>query len=198
VTTTEPGFEAYVASADGLAQALVKGLAEPWLIVEHKGPAVTFHFRASPDVAAAGALVRTWVDRLDPDGRFVRHAGARMLELRPPGATTKARAMRALLAEVRPRSALVLGVGSTDAAAVQALREAAQASGGALSGLSLAVRSHGSPLIEVEAAADAVIASPAAVATLLRGLARSVRPVSGSRPVRPVSGSRMPPPGPWG
>ncbi len=169
-----PGFEAVVARADGLADAVAVAISEPWLVVERQGPVVTFHYRGAPDVAAAGAQVGAVVDRLDGGGDFVRHPGARMLELRPQGATTKAQAVVQLLAEVRPGLALVLGDGGTDASAFVALRTAARTSSAPLVAMSLAVRSHGAPLTAVEQAADGVLASTEAVATLLVLLARAL------------------------
>ncbi|MGH2513602.1 MAG: trehalose-phosphatase, partial [Candidatus Limnocylindrales bacterium] len=112
-----PGFEAFIARANGLADAVAADIGASWLVVERKGPAVTFHYRGAPDVAAAGVRVRAVVDRLDSARGFVRHPGARMLELRPEGATTKAQAIVELLAEVRPGLALTLGDGGTDASA---------------------------------------------------------------------------------
>ncbi|MGH2468009.1 MAG: trehalose-phosphatase [Candidatus Limnocylindrales bacterium] len=168
------GFETFVARADVLADAVAAAISEPWLVVERKGPAVTFHYRGAPDVPAAGGLVRATVDKLDGAADFVRHEGARMLELRPLSATTKADAVLRLLAEVRPGLALVLGDGGTDAAAFVALRTAAGGSAERLVAVSVAVRSHGAPLPAVEQAADSVLASTEAVADLLGRLARTL------------------------
>lgn len=168
------GFEPFVAPATALAEAVETAIGEPWLVVERKGPAVTFHYRGAPDVPSAGARVRAAVDRLERGGDFVRHQGARMLELRPLGAPTKADAVLRLLADVRPGLALLLGDGSTDAAAFVALRSAAGGSTEELVALSVAVRSHGDPLSTVEEAADAVLASTDAVADVLGRLARAL------------------------
>ena len=80
-----------------------------WLVVEPKGPAITFHYRAAPDHAAA-VEVRRAVDGLDPDGELVRFPGRRSLELRPRGAPAKGEAFRSLLDDLRPAVAFMLGV----------------------------------------------------------------------------------------
>ena len=50
--------DAFRADAERLASAVPAALAEPWIIVENKVPAVTFWFRAAPDIPAAGRRVR--------------------------------------------------------------------------------------------------------------------------------------------
>ncbi|MCY7417942.1 MAG: hypothetical protein LH650_05520, partial [Chloroflexi bacterium] len=40
-----------------LEREVPRSVPEPWLIVEPKGPAVTFHYRGAPDVAAAAGRV---------------------------------------------------------------------------------------------------------------------------------------------
>ena len=44
--------------AERLADEVPRAVNEPWLIVERKPPAVAFHFRTAPDLAAASARVR--------------------------------------------------------------------------------------------------------------------------------------------
>jgi len=114
------GFAAYHVEAARLAAAVPALVPEPWLVVEAKPPAVGLHFRAAPDLPAAAARVAAAVETLDPDARFERIAGLRMLELRPPGATTKGDAMAGLLDEVRPGFVVVLGDDVSDAAAFRA------------------------------------------------------------------------------
>ena len=92
-----------------LAREVPRSVQAPWLVVEGKGPAVTFHYRGAPDVAAAGSQVAHAVDLLDPHGALVRFPGRRSLELRPRGAPAKGEAFRTLLDDVRP--AVAVGAG---------------------------------------------------------------------------------------
>ena len=184
LTVRQAGLDGFDERAAWLADRVPEAVPEPWLIVERKGPAVTFHYRAASNVAAAGRRVRAAVETLDPAADFVRLPGRRALELRPPGAVSKATAVVDLLVELRPRLAILLGDDSSDADAFVALRTAAApASDGSsgpgsagrrpLVGVSFAVRHPAEPLPEVEAAADGVLTDPAAAARLLGALARS-------------------------
>jgi trehalose-phosphatase len=112
------------------------------------------------------------VERLDPDRRFVRFPGRRVLELRPPGAVAKGEAMRVLLDEVRPEVCFVLGDDISDAEAFGALRawrEPRRATGAAI-----AVQARDEVPEEVAAAADAVLGSPYEAARFLAALAREL------------------------
>jgi len=168
-TVRRPGFEAYDEGAEGLAMGVPRLLPEAWLVVERKPPALALHFRGAPDLASAAVRVRAAVDRLDPEGRFERQLGMRMLELRPPGATTKAQAVATLLDEVRPGFAVMLGDDVSDAAAFRVL-DAARDSG-RLRTLAVGVHGRADQVPEIMAAADAVLASPAEAARLLWRLA---------------------------
>ncbi len=178
------GFAAYRADAMRISAAMPLLVPDPWLVVEAKPPAVGLHYRSAPDLPAAAARVAQAVERLDPEHRFERLAGLRMLELRPPGATTKAEAMAGLLAELRPGFAIILGDDVSDAAAFRALH-AARAAGGTV-GLALGIQARAVPLVDVVDAADALLASPAEAARLLWRLAAW------------PTGSPPPQPGPWG
>jgi trehalose 6-phosphate phosphatase len=169
----DPDPDRHAEAVDALADALPALVPDPWLYVERKGPTVAFHFRAAPDVDAAGRRVAAAVDSLDPEGRFVRYPGRRVLELRPPGAVAKGEAMRALLDELQPAAALMLGDDRSDAAAFAALREARDLSPG-LRGWAVAVQARDEVPAEVATAADLVLASPAEAARLLVGVARRV------------------------
>src|SRR6185436_2612151 len=97
---------------------------EPWLVVEDKGAAVTFHVRTAPDVDAARARVQAACDAIDPAGLLVRSGGRRALELRPPDATDKGVALRRLIEERHPDVIIALGDDRTDVLAFEVLREA--------------------------------------------------------------------------
>jgi len=180
-------FTHFVEHSKRLADGVPTLVAEPWLVVERKGPAVAFHFRSAPDLPAAAARVAAAVDEVDSDRRFERFAGRRVLELRPPGAATKGAAFRDLLAEMRPATALVLGDDRSDAEAFAVLREARQT--GSVSGVALAVHAHAELPPGVAASADAILASPADAALFLAGVARRVGSI-GRGPACPCRGPR--------
>lgn len=166
---------ALVRLANDLATTVPAEISEPWLVVEHKPASVAFHFRGAPDVEAAGRWVRETIDRLEPNGAFLRVRGKRVLELRPAGAPDKGHAMRALLDEHRPGAAIVLGDDVTDALAFDALREAStNGRSQSLSGLSIAVKARDEVLQSVADASDLVLDSPMEAARFLSGLARLV------------------------
>ncbi len=163
-----------------LEQEVPRQVPDAWLVVEPKGPAVTFHYRAAPDVAVAGIRVARIVDRLDPDRELVRFPGRRSLELRPPGAPAKGEAFRSLLDDVRPAVAFMIGDDRTDVAAFRVLRAARDA--GELHGRAIAVGPDPTMFDATGHEADVVLSAPRDVATFLSVLARVLsRGVDGSR-----------------
>lgn len=190
VASRRPGFETYDGDAERLATGVPRLLPEAWLVVERKPPALALHFRGAPDLAAAAVRVGAAVDRLDPAGRFERLVGMRMLELRPPGATTKAQAMAALLDEVRPGFAVMLGDDVSDAAAFRVLDAARD--GGTLRSLAVGVHGRADQVPEIMAAADAVLPGPAEAARLLWRLATWPTGGPRRRPAPSGSGGRGP------
>lgn len=178
--TSTAALEAFHGPARRLADEVARLIEEDWLVVERKEPAVTFHYRRAPDVAAAGARVAAAVDRIDPERVFVRYPGRRALELRPPGAVAKGESMARLLEELRPASALALGDDRSDAEAFAVLRAARAA--GRVRGLALAVRARVEDLPEVTSVADLVLASPAEAARFLGGVARNAATSKRQRP----------------
>ncbi len=159
-----------VHAAERLADEVPRQVREPWLVVERKPPAVAFHYRTAPDVAAAGARVRGAVDLLDPSGVLERFPGRRVLELRPFGAVAKGEALAALVAELRPRSVFLLGDDVSDALAFRALRELRAA--GTTDGVAVAVQARAEVPQEVLDAADIVLGSPAEATRFLSAVAR--------------------------
>ncbi|MGC8634674.1 MAG: trehalose-phosphatase [Candidatus Limnocylindrales bacterium] len=166
----DPALAVYVADAKRLAREVPRRVAEPWLIVERKGPAVAFHFRAAPDVAAARGRVLEAAARLDPGRRLVAIPGRRIVEMRPPGAPAKGDALRGLVRDVRPAMTWVLGDDDSDAAAFRALRELREQ--GLTGGLSVAVHAHPEMPEAVAASADVALAAPEETARFLSRVAR--------------------------
>jgi trehalose-phosphatase len=151
--------------AGRLSAAVPQALQEDWLVVEAKGPAVTFHFRTAPDVDVARERVRAAVQSVDRDGLLRPSGGRRSLELRPAGASDKGSTVRRIIDEQRPRVLFMLGDDHTDALAFAALREARAA--GRVTGLAIAVSSQPDVSAAVAAEADLLLASPREVASFL-------------------------------
>ena len=156
--------------AEWLADEVPRAVHEPWLVVERKPPAVAFHYRTAPDIAAATARVSAAVDGLDPTGVLERFAGRRVLELRPFGAVAKGEALTTLVAELRPRSVILLGDDVSDAMAFRALLSLRAA--GTTDGVAVAIQARTEVPAEVLASADIVLASPVDATRFLSALYR--------------------------
>ncbi len=164
-------FEPGVAAVAERLKAEVPRLVEAeWLVVEDKGPAVTFHFRRAPDIEAARSRVRAAVAQVDPDGLLDQPGGRRAWELRPPGATTKGLTLARLIEQHHPDTVLMLGDDAHDAEAFDTLRAARAA--GRVEGLAIAVASPASDTAEMARRADLVFAEPEVTARFLASLAR--------------------------
>ena len=153
----EPAAAAELAIAEHLRAEVPRAVPEPWLVVEAKGPALTFHFRGAPDIDSARARVVAATDAIDPGGVLLRSGGRRSLELRPHGAADKGVALRRLIAERRPRAVIMLGDDHSDALAFDALRSAR--SEGRILGLAIAVAGHADVSAAVAPRADLVLPS---------------------------------------
>ena len=158
-----------VAMAERLKTEVPRLVAEPWLVLEDKGPALTFHFRAAPDHATARERVIAAVDAVDRERLLWRVGGQRAHELRPVGATTKAVTLSRLIQAHQPATTLMLGDDRHDADAFDALREARDS--GRTRGLAIAVAGHADVTAAVAPHADLVVRGPTETARLLRLLA---------------------------
>jgi trehalose-phosphatase len=148
----EPVDPAAAAMAARLLEEVPQRVNEPWLVVEDKGPAVTFHFRSAPDTDAARTRVRAAVDAIDRGHLLDQPGGRRSWELRPRGATTKGVALARLIADQQPGLVLMLGDDHHDAEAFDAVRVARRRDG--REGLAVAVASPAADTIEMARRAD--------------------------------------------
>ena len=171
----EPGAEEPVASPElaAAAQAVERALAvvpdEPGVIAEAKGLSATVHFRNAPDPLAAGARVLAALEEAAIPGVALR-PGRMSLELRPAGAGDKGTAVASVVERFGLRGLIVIGDDVTDLDMFRAAHRAREA------GVAVAiigVGGGGEVPPEVAAAADALVADPAAVVTLLDALSRS-------------------------
>jgi trehalose 6-phosphate phosphatase len=165
----EPASAEAVRVAAHVKRHVPAAVPEPWLVLEDKATAATFHFRAAPDVDAARARVLRAVDAADPGKVLQRSGGRRSVELRPPGASTKGDALRELIAARLPEVVVMLGDDANDALAFDALR--AEREGGRIAGLAVAVAGHADVTAAVAPRADVVLRDPRETARLLTRLA---------------------------
>jgi trehalose-phosphatase len=191
----EPASLAEAGMAARLCLAVPQAVPEAWLIVEAKGPAVTFHFRAAPDVDAARVRVLEAVDLADPQALLRRSGGRRSLELRPAGASDKGSALRRLIVEHEPRVVIMLGDDHTDVLAFEALREARAA--GRVDGLAIAVVGRPDVSAAVAPQADLRLASPREATRFLRLLSAGLGVIPEISERRaPATAAPAPPPRP--
>ena len=165
----EPVPPATVAMAERLKAEVPRRVDREWLVVEDKGPAVTFHFRRAPNIAAARARVREAVDAVDREGLLDQPGGRRAWELRPRGATTKARTLARLIEQHQPETVVMMGDDKHDAEAFDALRSLRQQ--GRIEGLAIAVASPAADTREMARRADLVFGEADESARFLSRLA---------------------------
>jgi trehalose 6-phosphate phosphatase len=148
-------------AAEPWREALRPFAAEPWPWLEDKGLTVAFHWREAEDEEQARASLEAVAERARAAGLEARW-GRKVLELRPPVDADKGTAVRALLSERGLRRALYAGDDTTD---LDAFRELDRLE----LGVRVAVASAEGPAALREAA-DVVVASPAELLELVRGL----------------------------
>lgn len=158
--------------AERLKVAIGALTREPWLVLEDKGAALTFHFRTAPDPDIARADIMAIVDATDSDRVLVRSVSRRAIELRPSTASTKGDTLLRLARDQGADVVFMLGDDRNDAVAFDALRQARAAE--RLDGLAIAVAGHPDFASDVVHRADAVLSGPAQAALLLSLMARAI------------------------
>ena len=134
---------------------------------EDKEAIVAFHWRGAPDDDAAAAAVRAVAERAEREG-FATHWGRKVLEVRPPVALDKGRAVASLVRDAGLSAAAYVGDDVTDVDAFLRLR-ALVAEGELESSLCVGVRSDETPP-EVDQEADLTVDGPEGVRALLKAL----------------------------
>jgi trehalose 6-phosphate phosphatase len=135
---------------------------------EDKDVIAAFHWRGSPDEAAAEELVRAVARRAEDEGLAI-HWGRKVLEIRPPVELNKGRGVERLLKDAGMHAATYVGDDRTDLDAFAALRRLV-AAGQLQTALCVGVRSDETPP-ELEAEADLLVDGPPGVRELLEALA---------------------------
>jgi trehalose 6-phosphate phosphatase len=157
------------ATSEAVDAAVSRLPAEEGMTLERKGASVTVHFRNVRDPEATRRRITDLLAGTGLPG-VTLHRGRMSVELRPSGSPTKGDALRHLVARFGLRGLLVLGDDVTDLDMFKAAAELRAA--GKLSAAILAVAGGDEVPSQVGEAADAVLASPLEVVSLLRELAR--------------------------
>jgi trehalose 6-phosphate phosphatase len=163
----EPQYAVGLAHTATLLLAALASLpAEPGLAIDEKGLSATIHYRNAPRPALARRRILAALGHL-PEGLELRE-GRLSVELRPAGAGDKGTALRQVVARYRLRGLVVAGDDLTD---LDMFRGAAdlRAAGGLTAAL-VAVGGSGEVPNAVAEAADAVVATPDELVTLLAAI----------------------------
>ncbi|HET9878104.1 MAG TPA: trehalose-phosphatase [Candidatus Limnocylindria bacterium] len=164
-----PGLEWIAPALESLVANVRRALDDPNVTIEQKGLSATVHYRMAADPAAARQRIMAATDEL-PAG-IERREGRMSIELRPMGVGDKGTAVHQVVERHALRGLIVLGDDVTDLDMFRAASDL-RASGRATTAI-LAVGSAGEVPASVIAGADAVLADPAAVVTLLEALVRN-------------------------
>ena len=165
-----PEVSAARASVDRAAERLRSELSnEDGVYVEHKGLAVSVHFRRARDPDAMLARAVPVVDRVaSEEGLASVTRGRLVLEISPPVRVDKGHVVRRVIEEKQLAGALVVGDDAGDLPTFRALD-------GLELGIRVAVASNEAPS-DLIAAADHVVGSPHELIDLLRSLVDAARP----------------------
>ena len=138
--------------------------------IEDKGPIQAFHWRGAPDETAAHARVEGVAQAAEAAGLGV-HWGRKVLEVRPPIAIDKGRAVRDLVRRNDVGAALFGGDDRTDLDGFEAL-DALVADGSLETGVRVGVHSDDGPR-EIVERADVTVEGVDGFAAVLEALAAS-------------------------
>jgi len=111
--------------------------------LEDKGPIKAFHWRGSPDEAAAETTLQGVAQEAQAAGLYI-HWGRKVLEIRPPVSVDKGRGIRTLLESSAVRTVMYGGDDATDLDAFDAL-DSLRAEGGLVAVVKVGVRSSEGP-----------------------------------------------------
>jgi trehalose 6-phosphate phosphatase len=132
--------------------------------IEDKGAIVAFHWRGSPDEAAAFTQIQGIAAEAESAG-FLTHWGRKVLEIRPPVPIDKGQAVRELLRRTPVRTAVFGGDDATDLDVYDVLGEL-RSEGSLDTAICVGVRSDEGPAAIVERADLVVDGTPGFVQVL--------------------------------
>jgi trehalose 6-phosphate phosphatase len=148
-------------------------LPVPGVRIEDKGISATVHFRGAPDPDAAGRAILAALEPLTGPGLELRR-GRMAVELRPVGLGDKGTAVAAVIERHRLRGLVVAGDDVTDLDMFRVTRAARER--GALRAAVIGVRGGHEVPASVAEAADVLLPSPRAMASLLVALVQGLSP----------------------
>ncbi len=140
--------------AESLLQRMLESLAgaadDPALVLENKRYSASLHYRQAEDEVGVVERLRAAAEAMPDLGNFELFWGNKILEIRRRNGTNKGIALDGLMRDRRLGSVIFLGDDTTDADALQVLRECKAS--GAVSGLGVAVIQDGTPDSVLESA----------------------------------------------
>jgi trehalose 6-phosphate phosphatase len=135
-------------------QSILESLSEasddPGLILENKRYSASLHYRRAKDEAGVVERLRSAAEAMPDLGNFELFWGNKILEIRRRNGTNKGVALDRLMRDMRLGSVIFLGDDTTDADALQVLRERRES--GTFGGLGVAVIQDGTPDSVLESA----------------------------------------------
>ena len=143
-------------------------LARAGVVLEDKGPTLSFHYRTAPDAPRAEDALAAGVAEAAATAGLTAHWGRRVLEVRPPGRVDKGTASRALLDGAPVDAVAYFGDDRTDADAWRELR--AMRAEGRLRHVACILARNSEVAAEVAAMADASVDGPPGVREALTAL----------------------------
>lgn len=138
-----PEVRRYVGIIETVIKEIFPRLPADGVIVENKGPAVTFHYRLAPDPVTAGKGILDAVNSSTLAKGLKITRGKMSVELLPPLDIDKGTAALSLIREHNLKGAIYLGDDLTDINAFRAMHSISTPSG--FQGLAIGVMSHDSP-----------------------------------------------------
>jgi len=144
------GTEEAESLLQGILQSLADAADDPGLVLENKRYSASLHYRRAEDEAGAVERLRAAAEGMPDLGDFELFWGNKILEIRRKNGMDKGVALDGLMRDWRLGNVIFLGDDTTDADALQVLRE--RKASGAVGGLGIAVIQDGTPASVIESA----------------------------------------------
>lgn len=134
----------------GMLESLADAADDPGLVLENKIYSASLHYRRATDEVGVVERLRAAAEAMPDLGDFELFWGNKILEIRRRNGVNKGVALDGLLRDRGLSSVIFLGDDTTDADALQVLRE--RKASGAVGGLGVAVMQDGTPDSVLESA----------------------------------------------
>lgn len=163
--------EPWVARIEAVTSELANRLAAKGVLVENKGGSATLHYRTAPNPPEARKAILEALADGGPASQLMVEEGRMVVNLLPPVGIDKGSAIDWLVELKQLRSVVYVGDDVTDTHAFRRLRSLRHEG---LQTLNIGVIGSGSPP-EVAALADATVACPQELASILHAVADELR-----------------------